>query len=197
MRRTCMPATKSRKTRPHVAGVTALALASALAVATAAPASAAPPVSSPEEDFEAVYTAGSACAGFDLRVQGTGSNRTVKDFTDENGNTRLIAAGKGWDLTFTNDFNGKTLVVPSTGSHTDFKVFPGPPDDGESLTGLRTLHSSGTFFLVLFPFDVPAGPSATLYKGGQVYLTSRDDEGAIWRLQRASGRTTDICALID
>jgi hypothetical protein len=57
-----------------------------------------------------------------------------------------------------------------------FKVFPGPPDDGESLTGRRTLHNAGTFFLVLFPTDVPAGPSATLYRGGEVYLTSRDDE---------------------
>jgi hypothetical protein len=57
------------------------------------------------------------------------------------------------------------------------------------------LHAAGTFFLVLFPSDVP-GPSATLYTGGEVYLTSRDDEGAIWRLQRASGRTTDICALL-
>jgi hypothetical protein len=77
-----------------------------------------------------------------------------------------------------------------------FKVFPGPPDDGESLTGRRTLHNAGTFFLVLFPTDVPAGPSATLYRGGEVYLTSRDDEGAIWRRQRASGRTTDICAVL-
>jgi hypothetical protein len=53
------------------------------------------------------YTKGSACAGFDLRVQGTGSKRTVREFTDENGNTRTIAAGKGWNLTFTNDFSEK------------------------------------------------------------------------------------------
>jgi hypothetical protein len=46
-------------------------------------------------------------AGFDLRVQGTGSKRTVREFTDENGNTRTIAAGKGWNLTFTNDFSEK------------------------------------------------------------------------------------------
>jgi hypothetical protein len=93
-------------------------------------------------------------------------------------------------------FLGKSIVVPSRGSVTDFKVFPGPPDDGESLTGRRTLHNAGTFFLVLFATDVPAGPSATLYRGGEVYLTSRDDEGAIWRRQRASGRTTDICAVL-
>jgi hypothetical protein len=143
-----------------------------------------------------VYTKGSACAGFDLRVQGTGSKRTVREFTDENGNTRTIAAGKGWNLTFTNDFSGKSVVVPSRGSVTDFKVFPGPPDDGESLTGRRTLHNAGTFFLVLSRPTFRQDRRRRSTGGGEVYLTSRDDEGAIWRRQRASGRTTDICAVL-
>jgi hypothetical protein len=181
-----------------VSGVAALALASTLAVAASVPAFAAPPVFTPEQDTGADYTAGTACA-FELLVEATGSEKTVKGFTDQSNNSRLLAPGKGWNLKFTNLGNGKSISFPSTGSVTDFKVFPGPPppDGGENLNGYRTLHAAGTFFLVLFSYDVPAGPSATLYTGGEVYLTSRDDEGAIWRLQRASGRTTDICALLE
>jgi hypothetical protein len=192
-----MPATKSRKARRLAPGLAALALASALAVAAPVPASAAPPVFTPEQDFGADYTAGTACA-FELLVEGRESEKTVKGFTDSSNNSRLLAPGKGWKLTFTNQENGKSISFPATGSVTDFKVFPGPPppDGGENLNGYRTLHAAGTFFLVLFPWDVPEGPSATFYTGGEVYLTSRDDEGAIWRLQRASGRTTDICALL-
>jgi hypothetical protein len=194
-----MPVTESRKARRLAPGVAALALASALALAPVT-ASAVPPVFTPEQDFESDYTAGTACP-FELLVQGSGSEKTVKGFTDQSNNSRLLAPGKGWNLTFSrlNDAGTpvKSVTFPSTGSVTDLKLFPGPPppDGGEDLNGSRTLHAAGTFFLVLFPYDVP-GPSATLYTGGEVYLTSRDDEGAIWRLQRDSGRTTDICALL-
>lgn len=180
-----MPVTKSHNAKHLVAGVTALAVASAMAVATAAAASATPPVSKPVEDLHIVLPAGLACA-FDLRVDGTGSKQTVKTFTDQGGNeVKVITAGKGYDLTFTKDDpGGKSITFPSNGSVQKITF---------DADGTQTVQTTGHNVVILFPTDVPPGPSTTLYTGRLVYTV---DTNGVFTVQGASGRTSDICALL-
>jgi hypothetical protein len=181
-----MPVTKSRKARHLASGVSALAVASAMAVATAAAASAAPPVSTPVGDlhFERL-PAGLACASFDLRVDGTGSKQKAKTFTDQDGNTvKVITAGKGYDLTFTNLDSGESIAFPSNGS-VERKT--------TNADGTTTVQATGHNVVILFPTDVPAGPSTTLYTGRLVYTADASNN---FTVVSSSGSTTDICALL-
>jgi hypothetical protein len=174
-----MPVTESRQARHLVTGVAALALASAVAVATAAPASAADP------DFSFDLEAGVACA-FPLRVEGTGDKRIMREFTDQNGNVvRLLSAGKGFDLTFTNLSTDEFIELSSNGSVTQTTI---------NADGTQTVKSTGHNVLILFETDVPAGPSTTLYEGQLVYTI---DANGVFTVESSSGRTTDICALLD
>jgi hypothetical protein len=172
-----MPVTKSRKAR-HL--VPALALASAVAVATAAPASAAPAAHGRPDFTLPVLPAGQACAGFDVLLAGTGDKRAIK----EHDNGVLIEAGNGWDLTFTNLSNGHSITLLSNGSV------------NKSLTigDITTFQSTGKNVLILFPTDVPAGPSSTLYTGRLVYTV--DNTSGVFTVVSSSGRTTDLCALV-
>jgi hypothetical protein len=171
-----MPVTKSRKARHLVAGVTALALGSAVAVATAAPASA--------QDFEIHLPAGIACS-FPLLIEGSGGKRIMRQVTDQNGNVvKVLEAGKGFVLEFTNEQTDESIAFPSNGSvsKTTFNA------DGSS-----TVQATGHNVVIFFPTDVPAGPSTTLYEGRLVYTVSTD---GVFTLQSSSGPTTDICALL-
>ncbi|MFN8490788.1 MAG: hypothetical protein U0350_24565 [Caldilineaceae bacterium] len=47
--------------------------------------------------------------------------------------------------------------------------------------------------IILFPTDVPAGPSTTQYVGQVVYTV---DAAGVFTLQQVSGQTTDICAAL-
>ena len=47
--------------------------------------------------------------------------------------------------------------------------------------------------LILFPTDVPAGPSTTLHVGRVVYTI---DTNGVFTVQRVSGTSTDICAAL-
>jgi hypothetical protein len=184
-----MPVTESRKARRLVTGVAALALASSVAVATAAPAAAAPPVTGPPVDnLDIVVPAGLACADFDLHVVGTGSKQIMKTFTDQDGNpVKVITAGKGFDLTFTNmSPGGESIAFPSNGSVSKTTI---------NADGSATVQATGHNVVIFFPTDVPAGPSTTLYKGRLVYTVDPYPNG-VFTLQSSSGPTTDICALL-
>ena len=173
-----MPVTQSRKASHLVAGITALALGSAVAVATAAPASAA------EQDFSFELAAGEAC-DFALRVEGTGDKRIMRTFTDQNGEVvRLLSAGKGFDLTFTNLDSGESVALPSNGSVAQTTV---------NADGTTTVQDTGHNVVILFPTDVPAGPSTTLYTGRLVYTADASNN---FTVVSSSGPTTDICALL-
>ena len=172
-----MPITERRKTRNLALRVAALALASALPVATAATASA--------QELVLDLPAGVAC-DFALHVEGTGDNRITREFTDEDGNVvRILSAGKGFDLTFTNVGTGKTFELPSNGSVMRTTI---------NADGTATVENTGHNVLILFPTDVPAGPSTTLYVGRLVYTV--DLNTGVFTLQSTSGPTTDICALL-
>jgi hypothetical protein len=129
--------------------------------------------------------AGLACSDFDLRVEITGAPQVERQFTDKNGNVvRMLVAGKGSILTFTNLSTGASLTLKPNGSvsRTTF-------NQDQSTTNTTTGHN----VLILFPSDVPAGPTTTLYVGRVVYGV---DTSGVFTVQRTSGRTVDICAAL-
>jgi hypothetical protein len=141
--------------------------------------------SAAEPDFSIDLPAGVAYAAFGLRVEGTGDKRTMREFTDRNGNVvRTLAAGKGFTLTFTNLSTGTRLTLPSSGSVQRTTI---------NSDGTSTVVSTGHNVLILFETDIPAGPSTTLYVGQLVYTV---DASGVFTLQSTSGRTTDLCALL-
>jgi hypothetical protein len=130
--------------------------------------------------------AGTACAGFDLQVQASGGEHYVsKQFYNKNGDLlRLLGAGKGVELTFTNLSSGGTLKTPANGSVSH--VTPNP-------NGSSTLVTTGHFLIIFFPTDVPAGPSTKIYIGQAVVAI---DAYGNYTLLKASGQSTDICAAL-
>jgi hypothetical protein len=171
-----MPVTKSRKARYLLAGVAAFSLAPAVAVATAATASA--------QELSLDLPAGLAC-DFALHIEGAGDRRITRQFTDQNDEVvRVLTAGKGFNLTFTNVDNGNTLELPSNGS---VNMTTNNAD------GTQTVQVTGHNVVILFPTDVPAGPSTTLYTGRLVYTV---DTNGVFTVQSSSGPTTDICAAL-
>jgi len=140
--------------------------------------------SSAAADFTIDFPAGLACA-FELRIDGSGGHQVERDFFDKNGNlVRSFSAGTGSALTFTNVGTGATLSTKSNGAVS--QVTPNP--DGSS-TEVDTGHN----ILILFPTDVPAGPSTTLYVGRVVFTV---DSSGNFTLQGHSGTATDICAAL-
>jgi len=126
--------------------------------------------------------AGLAC-DFDLRIEIRGGEQVFREFTDHNGNVvRTLSAGRGFALSFTNLASGATYSLKANGAvtHTRFN------EDGSS-----TVVLTGHHVLILFPTDVPAGPSTTLHVGRVVYTVDQD---GIFTVQKVSGKTTDICA---
>ncbi len=153
-----------------------VAAAAATVLALAAPAAAAP------EDYDLFLPAGLGCEGFGLGIDISGGNRIIKEFTDENGNVvRILETGRGSDLTFTNDTTGASLALRSNGSVSDTTF---------NSDGTRTVSNMGHNVVILFPTDVPAGPSTKLYVGRLVYTA---DSANNFVVQSFSGSTTDIC----
>jgi hypothetical protein len=59
--------------------------------------------------------------------------------------------------------------------------------------GTQTVVTTGHNVLILFPTDVPAGPSTTLYAGRVVFMI---DKSGIFALESTRGMSTDICAAL-
>ena len=131
------------------------------------------------------FPAGLACAGFDLRVQITGSSNVFRAFHDKDGNiVRTLLAGRGSALTFVNLSTMSSLSLKANGAvvHTRFNQ-----------DGTQTVKATGHVVIFLFPTDVPAGPSTTLHVGRVEYTVDAD---GVFTIQRVSGRTTDLCAAL-
>ena len=105
---------------------------------------------------------------------------------------RTITAGKGVDLTYTNygtepiDSNpvaGESVTVKTAGSVTK-TVFN--PD------GTLTMTGTGHNGLILFPTDIPAGPTTTHYIGRIVFNV--DPTTGVFTLLSTTGQERDICA---
>lgn len=132
-----------------------------------------------------VFPAGLACADFDLKVEASGGTIKQHDITDRSGEVvRVILAGTGPALTLTNLTSGATYSTPSNGSVTHIAVNP---------DGTLTYRVTGHNILILFPTDVPPGPSTTLYVG-QVGFTV--DANAVFRVTSMAGRSVDICTAL-
>ena len=130
--------------------------------------------------------AGIAC-DFPLRLENQGSNFHLKEFSDRNGNpVRVIIAGKGSFITYTNLESGATLSLKLYGFAAHIT------DNGNgTITETDTRHVS----LILFPTDIPAGPSTTAYVG-RLTITIDTNTG-VFTLQSFTGKATDICAALD
>ena len=88
-------------------------------------------------------------------------------------------------MTLTNQSTGKQVRLQPNGAVTRTTFNP----DGQT----RTVTSTGHIVLVLFPTDVPAGPSTTLIVGRVVYTADRAENFVV---KRITGRTTDLCAAL-
>lgn len=128
---------------------------------------------------------GVACS-FGLRIESTGGeHRICRNFFDKSGNlVRVLSAGKGYVLTFTNLDTGATLTTPANGSNTHTTY---------NADGSRTEVATGHNVIILFPTDTPPGPSTVLYVGQVVY---RVDPGEVFTLTKVTGKSTDICATL-
>lgn len=141
---------------------------------------AAVPTAAAAADF--VLPAGLACE-FELGITQTGEPSVVREFTDREGDlVRTLTAGRGADLVFENTSTGQTYALKANGSVTSLGF------EGE---GAVTARSTGHNVIVMFPSDVPAGPSTTLYAGRVAYDVG---EGNSFTITGSSGRTVDICA---
>jgi uncharacterized protein RhaS with RHS repeats len=133
-----------------------------------------------------LFPAGIACNGFDLRLDLSldGNAKTIVK-KDKNGSVRTIVAGTGSSIRYTNLSTGKTISTKSNGATTKTTVNP----DGTSIS-----QSTGHNLLILFPTDVPPGPSTTLYDGGRIVYSI--DANGNFTLKEESGRKIDICAAL-
>ena len=156
----------------------AAAVASTTALAASADAVRAAP-------FHDEFDPGVACT-FGLAVDGVGGDKRVeRTFVDADGNpVRMLSAGVGSQLTFTNLSNDATIALRANGAVQQI-VF--------NADGSQTWTSTGHNVLILFPADVPAGPSTTLYVGRVVFTV---DANGVFTVVSTSGTATDICAAL-
>jgi hypothetical protein len=147
------------------------------------------PATAQGPDF--IVPAGLACPDFNLGVSAVGGNLHTKEFRDKDGNlVRIITAGKGVDLTYSNQgpdpdnpVAGESVTIKTAGSVTN--TVPNPD-------GTLTVTATGHNGLILFPSDVPAGPTTTQYIGRIVYNV--DPVTGVFTLLSTSGQQRDICA---
>jgi hypothetical protein len=157
----------------------------AAAVASTAALVAFPGAAGAADALRITLPAGVACS-FELQVDIVGSDHRVnRTFVDANGNpVRILEAGFGNQLTFTNTSTGSTIAFPANGSVSHTVI---------NADGSQTVTLSGHNVLILFPSDVPAGPSTTLYVGRVVFTV---DVNNVFTLVSTSGTATDICGAL-
>jgi hypothetical protein len=129
--------------------------------------------------------AGVGCA-FPLTIEGGADTRSVHEFKDADGNVvRLLLAGRGTAVTLTNEDTGASLTLQANGA---------PWSIVDNLDGTSTYTTMGHLVLVMFPTDIPAGPSTTLYVGRVVFDV--DNTTGVFTLKETRGTATDLCAAL-
>lgn len=154
----------------RLAAATVLALAAMIVVAQ--PASAA-----------AIELPTGVACDFPLGLDGGAFPPERKTFTDPNGNPIVVLAGKSGAVTYTNLATDETLTFPSRG--TALRVTT--RSDGTQL-----LEFSGNVGILLFPDDVPKGPSTTQING-RLVLSVNPVTGFTVVLKQ-EGHQIDVCA---
>lgn len=144
----------------------------------------APPAIAAEQVFSSWFAPGLACP-FPLEIAGFGEEPRIKTFKGRDGQVRTISAGTGYALIFTNTDTGATVSTRSNGyaQHTRY-----------NRDGSQTVTLTGHNVVILFPSDVPAGPSTTVHSGRVTMTISADFVSTV---NRVSGRQLDICAALD
>ncbi|MGK7221892.1 hypothetical protein ACSNO4_03745 [Kocuria flava] len=148
-------------------------------------AGAAPALAQDDELPDPPFEFGEACPGFALDVTFNTPAPELRTFTDRDGNVvKLIAAGRGSVLTFTNLTSEpeRSVTVDTKGSVSRIV----PNDDGSV-----TVYATGVNGLILeAPNDV-GSPSTVVYTGRLVYTVSPDN---VFDVVSSSGKQRDICA---
>jgi hypothetical protein len=157
----------------------AVVLASAATVVAAQPASAQEPLDLP---------AGVACT-FAVRLTGGAFPPERRTFTDKNGNSITLLAGKSGAVTYTNLVNQKSITFNARGTRFETTARP---------DGTARLEFSGHIGIILFPTDVPAGPSTTQISGRVVVENAAPDgDGVVVStVVQQVGQQIDVCAAI-
>ena len=133
----------------------------------------------------ATFEAGVACS-FPLQIVSAGAGPQVnKTFEAPDGSVRILTAGKGSDLLFTNLATGATYTLSGNGAAQWVRV---------DAAGSARLTLMGHNVLIYFPTDDPAGPSTTLVVGREDIMVDLETSH-FTRLSR-TGHTTDICAAL-
>lgn len=155
-----------------------------LAVATTCASAALIAVAQPASAAAIELPAGQGCA-FPLGLDGGAFPPERRVFIDRDGNKITILAGKSGSTTWTNLKTGKTLTFKSRG--TALRVTETSPTS-------QILEFSGHAALVLFPTDIPAGPSTTQMSGRLVlrYNPTNGDTEVL----KQEGQQTDVCAAL-
>jgi hypothetical protein len=136
------------------------------------------------QEHDLVFDAGVACA-FPLGLDGGEFPPERKTFTDPNGNPIVLLAGKSGAVTYTNLVTEESLTFPSRG--TALRVTTRPDET-------LLLEFSGNVGLLLFPTDVPAGPSTTQINGRLVF--SFDPLTGFTEVRKQVGHQIDVCAAL-
>jgi hypothetical protein len=130
-----------------------------------------------------VLPAGQACE-FELQIESdTNPNRVFREWRDSDGKlVRTLEAGQAGDVTLVNNGTGASLTLEGQGAvnHTTYN-----PD------GSWTTSLTGHYVLIMFPTDIPAGPSTTLYVGRVTYTSTPN---GTFTLVGSSGTQRDLCA---
>jgi hypothetical protein len=143
------------------------------------------------QDPDLILPVGQGCPDFNLGLLATGGNLVTREFHDAAGKlVRTITAGKGVDLTYTNfgpdpdnPVPGESVTVKTAGSVSK-TVF--------NADGTQTVTGTGHNGLILFPTDIPAGPTTTHYIGRIVF--NIDPATGVFTLVSTTGQERDICA---
>lgn len=138
-------------------------------------------------DFTFILPAGLACNNFDLQIEGWSGKQQVREVKDKKGIVRTISAGTGSVLRYTNLGTTPLRTFSSKSNGAVARITA-------QLDGSSTRELTGHNLVILFPTDVPAGPSTTLYDGGRVVLSIDASEN--FTVKEESGNKIDICAIL-
>ena len=157
-----------KKTRWYVP----LAAAGTLLLA-ASPAVAAPDV---------VIPASESCSTFDLGLTATGG--TIREIEFGNGN--LYKIGSGVVLTWSNESNGKTYAVNTSGSVSRYVKNP---------DGTYSLTLTGHNGFVFFSSDA-GGPGAYVYTGRVVLTVDNPTANNVLSVDAKAGKAVNVCEVL-
>jgi hypothetical protein len=131
---------------------------------------------------------GVACA-FGLGLDGGAFPPERKTFTDKNGNTVTVFAGKSGAVTYTNLATEESVSFDAGGTH--LRVTSRPD-------GTQRLEFSGHVGIILFPTDNPSGPSTTQISERLVIENSAPDRNGlvVSTVLKQVGKQTDVCAAL-